>query len=57
MHILCEFAKSINGNPPETSLYRTYGQAVSEQLFIDAITQLEQEGVIERIPPFHVRLK
>lgn len=56
-HILNELEKSSNGNRPETSLFKTYRPGASMPQFMAAISELEQEGIVVRVPPFHVWLK
>ncbi|WP_143137628.1 hypothetical protein [Burkholderia ubonensis] len=50
-------SRSSNGNLPETKLFRWYGQRFALSTFDAALVDLIDAGLIERVPPLHVKLK
>jgi predicted transcriptional regulator len=55
--ILQLLAASPNGNMPETKLGLQYGRHFPRSTFDDALSELIDTGVVERVQPLHVKLK
>lgn len=55
--ILKFLAARPNRNMPATKLFRQYGMHFAWSTFDDALRYLIDAGMVERVPPLHVRLK
>jgi hypothetical protein len=55
--ILQLLAATSNGNMPESRLLQRYGMRFRRSTFDDALGDLIDAGMVERVPPLHVKLK
>jgi len=55
--ILQLLAATPNDNMSETKLRRHYGRDFPRSTFNDALSELIDAGMVERVPPLHVKLK
>lgn len=55
--ILQLLAETANGNMPETKLCLQYGMRFPRSTFGDALSELIDAGMVERVQPLHVKLK
>jgi hypothetical protein len=56
--LIVRFLKaSSNDNLPESRLWQRYSRHFPRSTFDDALRELIDAGMVERVPPLHVKLK
>jgi hypothetical protein len=50
-------AATPNGNLPETKLFLRYSMRFPRSTFDKALSELIDAGMVERMPPLHIKLK